>query len=318
MDQIARQIGLRLTQGLFVALGVSTLTFSLLVVMPGDLAMKIAMAQYGEDGLSRERIELVRREAGLDTPKLTLYRNWLSHTLRFDLGYSMVTSEPVLDSLGFHFKMSLQLALAAMLFSLLLALPLGILSGLAPDSPIDLLSAVFSSAMVSLPSFVLGACLILLFSIHLHLLPAAGFTTHASLILPAATLGTALAAVSCRIIRTSVQTVKDSPFLLFARIKGLPKSRILLDHGLRSVSVPIITFLALQLAHVLDGVVVLENLFNWPGIGFLLLESIRGRDLTMIQGVTLFIGLIYVGLNLVADLICAWLDPRYLAAGEGL
>lgn len=315
MGRLARQIGLRLSQGLFVALGVSTLTFCLLVSMPGDLAMKITMAQYGEDGLTKERIELVRQETGLEKSTGTLYLDWLGRILCLDLGHSMVTGEPVLGTLGYHLQYSLKLAVAALCVSLVLAFPIGICAGLKPGSTIDLLSAAFSSLIVSMPSFVLGACLIILFSIKFRLLPAAGFYSPTAVILPAVTLGLALAAVSCRVIRTSVVTVKDSFFLLFARLKGISKARIFLDHGMKNGAVPIITFLALQLAHVLDGVVVLENLFNWPGIGFLLLESIRGRDLTTIQGVTLVIGLTYVVLNLAADLICAWLDPRHLAAG---
>lgn len=283
--------------------------------MPGDLATKITMAQYGEDGLTRERIELVRQETGLEKSTAALYVSWLGRILCLDLGHSMVTGDPVLATLAFHLGYSLKLAVAALFISLLLAFPVGICAGLKPGSTIDLLSAAFSSLIVSMPSFVLGACMIILFSIKLKLLPAAGFYSPSSIILPAVTLGLALAAVSSRVIRTSVVTVKDSFFLLFARLKGIPKGRIFLDHGVKNGAVPIITFLALQLAHLLDGVVVLENLFNWPGIGFLLLESIRGRDLTMIQGVTLFIGLTYVVLNLAADLICAWLDPRHLAAG---
>jgi len=168
---------------------------------------------------------------------------------------------------------------------------------------------------VSVPGFVLGAVFIFLIAVKLRILPAAGHHTPSSLILPAVTLALDLAAVSSRVIRTSVLEVSQSFYLLFARIKGLPDLRVLLDHGIRNAAVPVVTFWALQVAHVLDGVVVLESLFNWPGVGFLLLESIRGRDLTMIQGVTLVIGLIYVGVNLAADLICAWLDPRRLAEG---
>lgn len=315
MEIIIRRIALRLFQGVFVALGVSTLTFSLLMVMPGDLALKVTMAQYGEDGLNQERVEQVRREAGLDRSALWQYGRWVGRTLRFDLGRSMVTGAPVCKVLGFHLGLSLKLASVAMLFSLVLALPMGILAGLRPGAGVDLLSAAFSSLMVSLPGFVLGAFLILLLAVRMRLLPAAGFHEPAHIVLPAITLGAGLAAVSSRVIRTAVMEVKNAFYLQFARIKGVPEFRVLLDHGLRNGAVPVVTFFALQLAHVLDGVVVLENLFNWPGIGFLLLESIQGRDIPMIQAVTLLIGLFYVGANLFADLTCAWLDPRRLARG---
>ena len=312
MGRVAEQAGLRIAQGLFVALGVSTLTFCLLMAMPGDLATNVALARYGEDGLNREKIEHVRQQTGLSRSTTRLYADWVGSMFSSNLGYSMVTGEPVLQAIGFHLRMSLVLGFTAILFSTVIAFPVGIWAGIRPGSAIDFFSAVFSSLVISLPSFVLGAFLIMLFSIKLRMLPAAGFFTADSIILPALTLGIALSALSCRVIRTAVADVRNSSYLQFARLKGLSGNRIFIHHGIRSGAVPIITFLALQLAHVLDGVVVLENLFNWPGVGFLLLESIRGRDLTMIQGVTLIIGLIYVLLNLVADLVCAWLDPRQL------
>jgi peptide/nickel transport system permease protein len=316
VGQIGKLIGIRVSQGIFIALGVSTIIFTILVSMPGDLATKVAMARYGEDGLDRERVEFVRRQTGLDAPVAKLYFTWMRGILHLDLGYSMITGEPVVQSIRFHLRMSLFLALAGLLVSIVIAVPIGIAAGLKPGSIIDFISATFSSVVVSIPSFVLGACLILFFSVRFKLLPAAGFFSAQSIILPAVTLGLTLAAVSCRIIRTAVTDVKGSMFLLFARMKGLSGVRVFLDHGIRNGAVPVVTFLVLQLAHVLDGIVVLENLFNWPGIGVLLLESIQGRDLSMIQGVTLVIGFMYVALNLMTDLICALLDPRqYVAAG---
>ena len=317
MGGIGRQILVRISQGLFVALGVSTIIFAILVSMPGDLAMKVAMARYGEDGVDRERVEFVRQDTGLDDSVVKLYFTWIQGIFSFDLGHSMITGEPVAKAIGFHLWMSFLLGLAGLAISMVIALPLGIVAGLKPGSAIDISSAVLSSLIVSLPAFVLGAILIIVFSVRLKLLPAAGFFTAESIILPAVTLGLTLAAFSCRVIRTAVAEVKDSTFLLFAWLKGLSGGRVFLDHGVRNGAVPVITFCALQFAHVLDGVVVLENLFNWPGVGVLLLESIQGRDLSMIQGTTMVIGLIYVGLNLTADLICAWIDPRQLIGNRG-
>lgn len=313
MEKIARCVTLRLFQGIFLALGVSTLSFVLLTAMPGDLAVKVTMARYGEDGLSNERIEQVRIDSGLDRSPLWLYGRWLRHTLSLDMGYSMISGRPVSEVLGFHMGHSFKLASAAMLVSLALALPLGILSGLKPGSWVDLLSSAFSSLMVSLPSFVVGAFLILLLAIRFRIFPAAGFQSPSHLVLPAVTLGVGLCAVSSRVIRNAVVDVRDSFYLTFAGIKGLSGIHLALNHGIRNASVPVMTFLALQTAHVLDGVMVLENLFNWPGIGFLLLESIQGRDIPMIQAMSLFIGFFYVGANLMADLVCAWLDPRVIS-----
>lgn len=311
-----RQIALRIFQGLVVGVTVSTLTFVLLMSMPGDPAVNIAMAQYGEDGLTMERVEFVRNQSGLSQSSSKLYLTWLCKTLRFDLGRSMLTGKPVVESLIFHLKHSMILAAAAIFISLFLALPIGILAGLRPGSLFDQCSAAFSSFLVSMPGFVLGACLILIFAVKFSILPAAGFHMPQNIILPSITLALGLAAVSSRVIRTSVMEVQSSFYLLFARLKGLSSFRIFRDHGLKNAAIPVITFIALQLSHVLDGVVVLENLFNWPGIGLLLLDSIRARDLTMIQGITLIIGLIYVGANLLADLICFYLDPHSTEKGE--
>lgn len=305
-----------MSQGMVIALGVSTIIFAILVSMPGDLAVKVALARYGEDNLSRERVELVRQETGLDESVARLYFTWIRGVFTLDLGHSMVTGEPVSQIIRFHLWMSFLLGITGLAISIGIALPIGILSGLHPDKPIDYISAACSSLIVSVPGFVLGAVLIIIFSVQLKWLPAAGFFSAQSIILPAVTLGIVLAAVSCRVIRTSVVEVKSSFFLLFAQLKGLSKATVFFRHGMRNGAVPIVTFLALQLAHVLDGVVVLENLFNWPGVGMLLMESIQGRDLSVIQGVTMIIGFIYVAMNLLADLVCAWLDPRQLA-GSG-
>ncbi len=315
MGQIIRQVALRIIQGFLVALTVPTVIFVILVFMPGDLSMKVAMARYGEDALNSERIELVRQETGLNGSKTGLYLSWMRSVMQMDLGHSMVTGEPVLTSILFHLRMSILLGVAAMAVSAAIAFPLGIYSGLRPGSFVDFVTVLFSSMTISLPSFVLGAALIILFSIKLRWLPAAGFFSTKSIVLPAITLGISMAAISSKVIKTAVVGVRDSHFLQFARFKGLSGLRIFVSHGLRNGAVPIVTFLALQLAHLFDGVVVIENLFNWPGIGVLLLESIAARDLSVIQGVVLVIGFLYAGMNLIADLLCTWLDPRQLQNG---
>ena len=164
--------------------------------------------------------------------------------------------------------------------------------------------------LVALPGFVLGSLLILGFTIKLGWLPAAGFTRPAHVVLPAITLALGLAAVSNRVIRTAVSSVKNAFYLTFGQLKGLPPKRIIWGHAVRNMAAPVVTFLGLQLAHLMDGAVVVENLFDWPGLGYLLLESINSRNVPVIQAATLLIGLIYVLLNLVVDLVCYWLEPR--------
>ncbi|MBW1946925.1 MAG: ABC transporter permease [Deltaproteobacteria bacterium] len=310
MGRVVHHLFFRLGQGLFVAVAVSTLTFILMVALPGDLALKVAMARYGEDLADEQAVAYVRKDAGLDRPWWVRYAGWLRSGITYDLGNSIVTGNRVSDELFFHFRMTFKLATYAMGLSLLLAVPLGVWSGIRPFSLVDNISATISSALVSMPAYVLGAGLIILFAIKLRWLPAAGFTQSANLILPSVTLALGLAPVSSRIIRTATMEVKTSVYVTFARIKGLPGHRVFSAHGLKNGAVPVVTFLGLQLAHVLDGVVVLENLFDWPGIGNLLLEAIVGRDLPIIQGATLLIGLMYVTVNMAIDMICIWLDPR--------
>ncbi len=314
MGGLVGRVLIRLFQGLAVAWGVSSVTFILMVTLPGDLALQVALARYGQDLTDDQAVEYVRREAGLDRPMPLRYLAWVDSTLRLDLGRSLTSGEEVTKEIWFHFGHTLKLGAFALALSLLLAAPWGVAAGLSLGSRLDAVSAALSSALVSIPSFVLGALLIIGLAIKLKLLPAAGFTRPSHLVLPSLTLAVGLAAVSSRIIRTAVAEVKGSFFLTFARLKGLPRWRIVLGHGFRNAAAPVVTFLGLQLAHLLDGVVVVENLFDWPGLGKLLLEAVFSRDLPLIQGATLLIGLMYVLVNLVTDLICLWLDPRQRTA----
>ena len=317
MVRIIHKILFRLCQGLFVAVAVSTLTFVLLVALPGDLALKVAMARYGEDLADEKAVAYVRRDAGLDRPLWVRYGLWIKSAVTFDLGRSIVTGNPVGDDLGFHFGMTVKLAICSLGMSLFLAIPWGIYAGLRPGSWVDIVSATVSSCLVSMPSFVLGVGLIILFAVRLRWMPAAGFTQTANLILPSLTLALGMAAVSTRIISTATAEVKESFFITFAKLKGLSSRRVFWSHGVKNGAIPVVTFLGLQLAHLLDGIVVLEYLFDWPGIGDLLMESIIARDLPVMQGVTLLIGLMYVTVNAATDMICIWLDPRQSAGETG-
>ncbi len=308
----------RLFQGFFLAWGVSTVCFFMMVALPGDLALRVALARYGEDLPSVEVVAHVREKEKLNRPLAIQYYQWVKHTLKCDLGRSLVSGRPVTSELWFHFRKTLLLGGTALGISLVLALPWGLLAGLRPGGRFDRFSAGLSSALVSIPAFVLGALLILGLAIQFRLFPAAGFTRPEHLALPALTLAFGLAAVSNRVIRTSVAEVGESFYITFAKIKGLPARRIVLGHGVRNAATPVVTFIGLQLAHLLDGVVVIENLFDWPGLGQLILDSVFSRDLPMIQGAALLLGGIYVMVNLVADLVCVWLDPRQGLQGDTL
>lgn len=310
MGGIASQLAFRLLQALCVAVIVSTMTFVLIVIMPGDIALEIAAARYGVDVADNETADYVRKQEGLDKPYIVQYGRWLAATLRLDMGHSVVTGNPVAAELKRNFGYTLQLAIGGMLLSILMALPLGIACGLGAGSLLDRLSAVLSCVFVSIPGFIIGAVLIYAVAINWRLLPAAGFSTPANLVLPSLTLALGLCATSNRVVRTAVAEVKASFYTIFANMKKLPSSRIISGHVLRNASVPVVTYMGLQFAQLMDGVVVVEVLFNYPGIGKSLLTAIMSKDLPMLQGAVLIIGLLYVTINALTDLLCIWIDPR--------
>jgi len=299
----------RILQVVVIALVVATLTFLVTWFGPGDIATQVAIARYDLDRVTPEVVRDIRAQEGLERSGLYQFGTWLGRTITLDLGNSLVTGQGVGATIAYHFSYTLKLALAAMGISLAMALPLGIAGGSRPHSRLNQSLQIISSLLVSVPPYVLAMLLILLFSIYLMILPVAGFTRPEHIILPALTLGLGLFAMSNRLIASSVNTVRNSGYYLFARTKGLPGYQVLIRHGLKNASAPVLTFLGLQFAFLLDGVVIVESIFAWPGIGHLLLESIMARDIPVIQGVAMLIGVIYVSINTLVDLILLRLDP---------
>jgi len=299
----------RITQAAAVILVVATLTFAVTWFGPGDIATQIALARYDPDMVTPEIIRSIQASEGLDRSGAYQFAVWLGRTATMDLGRSLVSGREVSAVLGYHFQYTLKLALAAMTFSLVLALPLGIASGLRPGSKLNLAMQALSSLLASIPAYILAIVLILIFAVHLSIFPVAGFSQAAHIVLPALTLGLGLFALSNRLISSSINMVREAPFYLFAKTKGLPRFQVLLRHGMPNAAAPILTFLGLQFAFLLDGVIIVENIFAWPGIGHLLLESILARDIPVIQGTALAIGLIYVSINAAVDLVLLWLNP---------
>ncbi len=310
MGQVVRSICTHLFQGISVALIVATLGFLAVNLTRGDTALDIAIARYSEDLADERVVELVRREEGLDQPLFVQYCQWVGRILTLDLGRSLVSREPVTALLIHHFHYTFLLATAAIAVSLLIALPWGVLCGIYPGGTFDHISSMICSALVSVPQFVIGLLLILALAIRLHWFPVAGFFSPAHLVLPAITLGIGLAAVSSRVIATSLAEVRGSLFYRFGAMKGLSPFRVFTAHGIRNASIPVVTYISVQAAHLLDGVVVVETLFAWPGLGKLLLDSVLARDIPVIQGACLLIGILYVAVNITVDLICLVLDPR--------
>ncbi|QPP49843.1 MULTISPECIES: ABC transporter permease [unclassified Halomonas] len=304
----------RLFQAGLVAWMVGTLTFVLTRSLPGDMAYRIAAGRYGHDMVNTSAAEAVRAELALDQPALGAYFGWLWDLVQFDLGRSLVSGEPVVAELWHQLGHSLGLAAMAVLLSLLLGPPLGLLAGLKPNGTLDRVSEVAASVLRALPPFAVGLVLILTFSVTLGWLPAAGHGRFAHGILPALTLALALAAISSRVARNAMADVSQSAYYAFSRTKGLGERLSFLRHGLRNAAVPVIAYLGVQFVYLIEGVVVVETLFAWPGIGHALVHAIVARDVPMIQGTALVMGLMFVALNTVVDLLCHWLDPRRRSA----
>ncbi len=288
-----------------VILGVATLVFSLIHLVPGDPAQSM----LGESAAPADVNEL-RARLGLDRPVMTQYVEYLTHALRGDLGTSFRYGTPVTREIGARLGRTAELAFAAMAVAILLAVPLGTLAAVFRGRAIDQAAMTLSLVGVSLPNFWLGPVLAMVFAVGLGWLPVSGAGTLAHLVLPAITLGTALAAVLARLTRTSVIEELQELYVVAARARGLSWLQTVLRHALRNSLVPVVTVIGLQFGAVLTGTIITETIFAWPGLGRLLIQAIGYRDYPLVQGCILFIAVTYVGMNLLVDLAYGWLDPR--------
>jgi peptide/nickel transport system permease protein len=227
-----------------------------------------------------------------------------------DLGHSLHSQEPIVDILWQRLPATLELAIAGLLIAILIAIPLGSLAALRQNTVYDQGAMIFSLLGVSIPHFWMGPLLIVIFSLNLGWLPVSGREGWSSLVLPALTLGTALAAILARMVRATLLEILHEDYIRTARAKGLNETAIILYHALRNAALPIITILGLQLGTLLGGAVITETVFAWPGIGQLTIESIQQRDYPVVQACVLLISLSYVLVNTLTDLLYAWLDPR--------
>lgn len=299
----------RLLQLLAVSWGVGTLTFILMRALPGDMAYRIAASRYGMDAVDTRAAELVRAELGLDQSVWAAYGPWLSELLQWNLGRSLVSGQPVAEALWHMLGHSLLLALAGMLLAACLAIPLGLASALR-GGWLDRLALLISTALRAVPVYVIGLLAVLVFALELNWLPVAGFGTPAHLVLPALTLALSLAALSNRVVHTEARRVLHAPFYEFARTKGLSGWQAFRHHGARNIAAPVVAFFGVQLILVIEGVVMIESLFSWPGIGHGLAHAIFARDIPLIQGTALVLGALFVALNTLVDIACQLLDPR--------
>ncbi|KAF0192520.1 MAG: peptide/nickel transport system permease protein [Gammaproteobacteria bacterium] len=295
----------RLISALLVMLGVSCLVFFLIHLVPGD-PIEVML---GESAQLADR-EALRHALGLDLPLLTQLVNFFDGLLRLDLGISLHSRQPVVDILLERIPATAELAVAALAVAVAVAFPLGILAAMRKDTLWDSTSMGVSLLGVSIPNFWLGPMLILLFSLWLGWLPVSGREGLASLVLPALTLGTAMAAILARMIRATLLEVLGEDFIRTARAKGLDERRVIGVHALRNALLPIITLLGLQLGVLLAGAVVTEIVFSWPGVGQVTIDAIQRRDYPLVQAAVLLISFTYVLVNTMTDLVYAWVDPR--------
>jgi peptide/nickel transport system permease protein len=288
-----------------VLLGVATLVFSLIHLVPGDPVQ----AMIGESAPPQE-IARVRAQLGLDRPLYVQYWTFLEGVGRGDLGVSLRTNEPVARAIADRMPATLELAFAAMCLAVAFAIPLGILAAAGAGTVVDYAATTLALLGISIPNFWLGPLLAIVFAVTLGWLPVSGSGSLAHLVLPAITLGAPLGAVLARMTRASVLEELRELYVLAARARGVSRARAVLRHAFRNSLIPIVTVLGLQMGAVLTGAVITETIFAWPGVGRLLIQSINFRDYPLVQGCILLIAVTYVVMNLLTDLAYGLLDPR--------
>lgn len=288
-----------------VLLGVATLVFALIHLVPGDPAQSM----LGE-GASQEEVASLRHSLGLDRPLLAQYGSFLAGISHADLGTSFRYGTPVTAEIRARLYRTIQLAFAAMVVAVLLAIPLGILATVFRGTAVDHAAMTVALAGISMPNFWLGPLLAILFAVRLGWLPVAGTGSLAHLVLPAVTLGAALSAILARMTRASLLEELRELYVVAARARGLSRTRAIVRHAFRNSLIPIVTIIGLQFGAVLTGTIITETIFAWPGVGRLLIQSISFRDYPLVQGCILFISFTYVGMNLLTDLTYGFLDPR--------
>lgn len=290
---------------LFITWVVSSLVFLLIHLVPGD-PVSVMLGDWA----SPADEQALRHQLGLDQPLWQQYIHYFMGLLRFDLGTSLFFQQPVSDLVLQRLPMTAYLAVMAMLIAVLIAFPLGMWAALKSGRWPDYASMTVALVGVSIPNFWLGPMLILLFSISLAWLPVSGADQPWAWVLPAVTLGTALAAILARMLRASLLEIFHEDYIRTARAKGLSNTRVYGQHALRNALLPVVTIMGLQLGTLLGGAVITEVVFDWPGLGQLLVDSIQRRDYPVVQACILIISVAYITVNALTELVYAWLDPR--------
>lgn len=303
----------RLLLALIVVLGITFVVFMIMQIVPGDPA-RVILGPYASD----ESVAGLRARLGLDRPFLEQYLVWLSKAVRGDFGQSLLNSQDVAPQLRGRIGPSFELAMVSLVIGLVIAFPIGIISALKPGSAIDIIATIFSQIGVSVPSFWMGILLIIVFSLNLDLLPPSGYTPIwedagdwlAHIILPACTAGFVSASIQTRFIRSAMLDVLNANYVQTARAKGLTERTVIMRHALRNALINIVTIIGLQITALFSGIVIVEVVFSWPGLGRLAFNAVEERDYPLLQGAVLVVAIMVTLVNLFVDLLYFLLDPR--------
>ena len=324
----------RLAQLVPVLIGVSAIVFFMMALTPGDPVQ----IMLGDQHVTEEQEQMLRRDMGLDRPPLERFGRFLGNAATGNFGLSFFHRQPVMDVIASRLPATIELSLVALLFALFTAIPLGVIAALKKNTLIDRLASVGSLLGVSLPGFWFGILLLMLFAVHLHLLPVSGRSGYSSevepithlllidtllhgrfeaflnalshIILPAVTLGLPMASILMRVTRTSMLEALRQDYVTFAEAKGLARHKVILKHTLKNALIPTVTVAALETGSLLGGNMVVETVFGWPGLGRLVVESIFVRNYPLVQAAVLIYAVTYVVLNFVADILYTVLNPR--------
>ncbi len=306
---MTRYIVRRLALSLFVLFGVSVVVFGLIHLAPGDPARLMLY-----DTAPEEEVRAMRKTLGLDQPLYLQYWLFLSHALRGDLGRSLYYKQSALRIILEHLPATAELTFAALLVSLVVAVPIGVLSAVRRDTVWDYAGMLLATIGQATPVFWLGLMFILLFSVQWTMLPSSGRGGIENLLMPAVTLGAPLMALVTRLVRSGMLDILGEDYIRTARAKGLPGSTVVYRHALKNMLIPLVTVIGLQLGALLGGAVITETIFAWPGVGRLVVTAITARDYPLVQAATLLVSVYFVAINLLLDVLYVYIDPRIRVA----
>ena len=302
---MTRYVLRRLTLSLLVLIGVSVVVFGLIHLAPGDPARLMLY-----DTAPEEEVQAMRKALGLDQPLHLQYWLFLTNALRGDLGRSLYYKESAVRIILEHLPATAELTFAALFVSLVVAVPLGVISAVRRDTVWDYAGMLLATIGQATPVFWLGLMFILLFSVQWTVLPSSGRGGIENLLMPAVTLGAPLMALVTRLVRSGMLDILSEDYVRTARAKGLPNPAVVYRHALRNMLIPLVTVVGLQLGALLGGAVITETIFAWPGVGRLVVTAITARDYPLVQAATLLVSVYFVGINLLLDVLYVYIDPR--------